>query len=318
MSETARAARVIVASNRASAGVYDDTTGPVIATWLAERGFATADPIVVPDGAPVTTALRTCLGDDVDLIITTGGTGLSPTDRTPEATGSVLDYEIPGLAEAIRAAGVTKVPTAMLSRGKAGVTRTTLIVNLPGSRGGVKDGLAVLDGVLEHALDQITGGDHPRAAKPSTSGESARDTVPAPRIVRSEITAEPISADEHAQLVQGDGSGAVVTFAGVVRNHDHGRKVDRLDYESHPTAEALLTTVLNDVAARHPVHVIAASHRVGELKIGDVALACAVAAAHRSEAFAACADLVDTAKARLPIWKHQVFHDGSDEWVNSP
>ncbi len=307
-----------MASNRASTGVYEDTTGPVIAAWLAERDFATADPIVVPDGAPVTAALRTCLGEAVNLIITTGGTGVSPTDRTPEATSTVLDYEIPGLAEAIRAAGVAKVPTAMLSRGRAGVAGTTLIVNLPGSRGGVKDGLAVLDGVLEHALDQVTGGDHPRATEPMPPAGTARATVPTPRIARSEITTEPVSADEHAQLVQGDGSGAVVTFAGVVRNHDHGRKVDRLDYESHPTADDVLTTVLNDVATRHPVHAIAASHRVGELKIGDVALACAVAAAHRGEAFAACADLVDTAKARLPIWKHQVFHDGTDEWVNSP
>lgn len=318
MSDAPRSARVIVASNRASAGVYEDTAGPVIAAWLAERGFATPDPIVVPDGAPVTAALRSCLGDDVDLIITTGGTGVSPTDRTPEATGFVLEYEIPGLAEAIRAAGVAKVPTAMLSRGRAGVAGTALIVNLPGSRGGVKDGLTVLDGVLQHALDQIAGGDHPSTDGRLAPNDAAQDTVPSPRIVRAEITAEPITADAHAQLVQGNGSGAVVTFAGVVRDHDHGRAVDRLDYESHPTARDVLATVLNDVAARNRVHAVAASHRVGELKIGDVALACAVAAAHRGEAFAACADLVDTAKARLPIWKHQVFHDGTDEWVNSP
>lgn len=318
MSDAPRSARVIVASNRASAGVYEDTAGPVIAAWLSERGFATTDPIVVPDGDPVTAALRACLSDGVGLIVTTGGTGLSPTDRTPEATHALLDYEIPGLAEAIRAAGVAKVPTAMLSRGRAGVAGNTMIVNLPGSRGGVKDGLAVLDGVLQHALDQIAGGDHPRANAKSSPPETARHAVAPPRIVRAEITAEPITADEHAQLVQGDGSGAVVTFAGVVRNHDRGRVVDRLDYENHPTAQGLLASVLNDVAARHRVHAIAASHRVGELKIGDVALACAIAAAHRAEAFAACADLVDTAKARLPIWKHQVFHDGTDEWVNSP
>jgi molybdenum cofactor synthesis domain-containing protein len=316
MSEAPRSARVIVASNRASAGVYEDTAGPLIAAWLTERGFATPDPIVVPDGAPVTAALRSCLGDDAVLIITTGGTGVSPTDRTPEATRPVLDYEVPGLAEAIRAAGVRKVPTAMLSRGRAGVAGTTLIVNLPGSRGGVKDGLAVLDDVLEHALDQIAGGDHPRAT--GQSAPATQGAVPTPQIMRAEITREPISADEHAQLVQGDGSGAVVTFAGVVRNHDKGRNVDRLDYESHPTADDMLAAVLDEVAARHRVHAIAASHRVGELKTGDVALACAVAAAHRAEAFAACAELVDTAKARLPIWKHQVFGDGTDEWVNSP
>jgi molybdenum cofactor synthesis domain-containing protein len=306
---------VIVASNRASAGVYDDTTGPIITAWLAERGFTTPDPLVVPDGAPVADALRTCLREGAHVVITTGGTGVSPTDRTPEATSTVLDYEIPGLAEAIRAQGVSKVPAAMLSRGRAGVAGHTLIVNLPGSGGGVKDGLAVLNGVLRHALDQIAGGDHPGSAPPI-----ARQPTPAAasRTVRAEITTEPISAEEHARLVAGEGSGAVVTFEGVVRNHDKGRKVERLDYESHPTADSILAGVLSEVASQHPVHSIAASHRVGELKIGDVALACAVAAAHRAEAFAACADLVDTAKARLPIWKHQVFADGTEEWVNSP
>jgi len=323
MSETAqsadpRAARVIVASNRASAGVYQDTTGPLISSWLAQRGFTTAEPIVVPDGQPVADALRECLRDGVDLVLTTGGTGVSPTDRTPEATTTVLDYEIPGLADAIRAQGLAKVPAAMLSRGRAGVAGRTLIVNLPGSAGGVKDGLGVLDGVLRHALDQIAGGDHPRAQTTPSAAATAQRGVRNPRIARAEITAAPIAAAEHARLVEGDGSGAVVTFEGVVRNHDRGRKVERLDYEAHPSADGILASVLLEVAAQHPVHAIAASHRVGELKIGDVALACAVAAAHRSEAFAACAHLVDTAKARLPIWKHQVFADGTDEWVNSP
>jgi molybdenum cofactor synthesis domain-containing protein len=308
-------ARIIVASNRASAGVYEDTTGPIIATWLVEREFDTPEPIVVPDGDPVADALRACVAEHVDVVLTTGGTGISPTDRTPEATSGVLDYEIPGLAEAIRGAGLPQVPTAMLSRGRAGVAGRTLVVNLPGSRGGVKDGLGVLDGVLRHALDQIAGGDHPPSGhKP----QHAPAQTAASRTVLAEITTEPISAEEHARLVAGEGSGAVVTFEGVVRNHDKGRKVERLDYESHPTADSILAGVLSEVASQHPVHSIAASHRVGELKIGDVALACAVAAAHRAEAFAACADLVDTAKARLPIWKHQVFADGTEEWVNSP
>ncbi len=116
--------------------------------------------MVVPDGEPVGEALRAAVADGVDVVITTGGTGISPTDATPEVTRAVLDYEVPGLADAIRAAGAPAVPTAVLSRGLAGVAGRTLVVNLPGSTGGVRDGLAVLAGVLEHAVDQLRGGDH--------------------------------------------------------------------------------------------------------------------------------------------------------------
>ncbi|MGQ4515093.1 molybdenum cofactor synthesis domain-containing protein [Streptomyces sp. DW26H14] len=155
-------ALVVTASNRAAAGVYEDTGGPLIATALTGLGFAVEGPRVVPDGDPVERALREGVADGYDTIVTTGGTGISPTDRTPEATRRVLDYEVPGIAEAIRARGAAKVPTAALSRGLAGVAGRTLIVNLPGSTGGVRDGLAVLDGLLTHAVDQIRGADHPR------------------------------------------------------------------------------------------------------------------------------------------------------------
>ena len=153
-------ARVIVASNRAAAGVYEDTSGPLLVTGLRELGCEVDAPVVVPDGEPVGDALRAARADGVDVVLTSGGTGITPTDRTPDVTRALLDYEIPGIAEAIRAHSRDTVPTAALSRGLAGVIGRTLVVNLPGSRGGARDGLAVLGPILRHAVDQLRGGDH--------------------------------------------------------------------------------------------------------------------------------------------------------------
>lgn len=163
-SPSAPSAVVVVASNRAAAGVYEDACGPLIAAALAQWGYRVGEPIVVGDGDPVGRALAGAVADRVAVVLTTGGTGLTPTDRTPEQTRAVIVAEVPGIAEAIRAAGIAKgVPTAVLSRGLAGLAgpdRGTLVVNLPGSRGGVRDALAVLAPILRHATDQIGGGDH--------------------------------------------------------------------------------------------------------------------------------------------------------------
>lgn len=155
-------ALVVTASNRAAAGVYRDTGGPLLLDGLSRLGFRVDGPSVVRDGEPVAEVLRAAVAAGYDVVVTTGGTGISPTDRTPEMTRTVLDYEVPGIAEAVRAEGLAKVPTAALSRGLAGVSDRTLIINLPGSSGGVRDGLAVLGRLLVHAVDQMRGGDHPR------------------------------------------------------------------------------------------------------------------------------------------------------------
>ncbi|GIJ22097.1 MogA/MoaB family molybdenum cofactor biosynthesis protein [Micromonospora lutea] len=156
-------ARVVVASTRAAAGVYADTSGPLLVAGLRELGCTVDEPVVVPDGDPVGQAISMAVADGVDVVLTSGGTGITPTDRTPDVTRPLLDYEIPGIAEAIRAHSRDKVPTAALSRGTAGVAGRTLVVNLPGSTGGARDGLAVLGPILAHTVDQLRGGDHPPA-----------------------------------------------------------------------------------------------------------------------------------------------------------
>ena len=339
-----RRAMVVVASNRAAAGVYPDRTGPVIVDWLCQRGYQTPDPVVVPDGSPVRDAVAVAVADAVDVVLTTGGTGISPTDRTPEATEPLLDRRLPGLADAIRSAGLPQVPTAVLSRGLAGVAGQTLVVNLPGSTGGVRDGLAVLDRVLDHAIEQLHGADHvgsgtrqpldPEALDPEALDPEALDPedgqghghsdgaavlAATDVVLRAVVTEDPLDVEEHARLVTRSAAGAVVSFSGVVRDHDGGRGVRALEYSSHPGAGDVITRVAAQIAAAHPeVLGLAVSHRIGPLVIGDSALACAVSAAHRGAAFAACAALVDEVKLQLPIWKRQEFSDGSQEWVNCP
>ncbi|MBB3084891.1 MogA/MoaB family molybdenum cofactor biosynthesis protein [Geodermatophilus sabuli] len=163
MSELPEGARAVVvtASNRAAAGVYPDRSGEALAEGLRTLGFVVEGPHVRPDDvAELEVVLREAVASGADVVLTTGGTGLSPTDVTPEATRAVLEREAPGIAEAVRRHGEPTVPTAVLSRGLAGTAGRSLIVNLPGSTGGVRDGLAVLGPLLPHVVSQLRGGDH--------------------------------------------------------------------------------------------------------------------------------------------------------------
>ncbi|MGB3474132.1 MAG: molybdenum cofactor biosynthesis protein MoaE [Mycobacterium sp.] len=143
-------------------------------------------------------------------------------------------------------------------------------------------------------------------------------TATGPKVLRAAVTEQPIVLSEHEELVGHRAAGAIVGFVGMIRDHDHGQQVTRLEYSAHPTAQQVMAEVLAEVAEQAAgVRALAASHRIGVLHIGDAALVAAVAADHRREAFAACALLVDTIKARLPVWKHQFFADDTEEWVGS-
>lgn len=153
-----RTAVVVTVSTRAAAGVYDDLTGPAIADWCRSRGFR-VDAAITPDSG-VAEAVRAALDSRPDLILTTGGTGIAPDDATPDAVRPLLSRELPGYGEELRRRGSLVSPHALLSRALAGIAGSTLLVCLPGSTGGVRDGLDVLDGILDHILDQLSGGDH--------------------------------------------------------------------------------------------------------------------------------------------------------------
>lgn len=149
-------------------------------------------------------------------------------------------------------------------------------------------------------------------------GPAGMTVAPAGRVARVEVTTAPLDLAAHEAAVADQRAGAVVSFQGVVRDHDHGRAVTRLEYEGHPSAAEVLRTIAAEIAADPAVYAVAVSHRLGPLEIGDAALVAAVSTAHRAEAFAACARLVDEVKARLPVWKRQFFADGTEEWVNCP
>jgi molybdopterin synthase catalytic subunit len=137
-------------------------------------------------------------------------------------------------------------------------------------------------------------------------------------VLRAVVTDQPISLAEHEELVSHQAAGAIVGFVGVIRDHDDGRGVSRLEYSAHPSAAQVFADVVAEVAEQSTgVRAVAASHRIGVLQIGEAALVAAVAADHRQAAFATCAQLVDIIKARLPVWKHQFFDNGTEEWVGS-
>lgn len=301
-----RAAVVITCSDTASRDPAHDRSGPLAAELVTAAGWEVRDHLVVPDDEQlIGKAVAEAIDSGAQLVMLTGGTGLGPRDVTPDAVARLGGRLVPGIGEAMRAASRQQVPTTDLSRGGAWTLGGALVLALPGSPGGVRDGWQVAAPLVDHARQMLVGGGHPatQSGDPSTAGWVAAAAI-----------------DEAAvrDSVADPGSGAVVVFEGRVRDHDHGRTVVSLTYEAHPDADRILHEVVAEALELPGVRNATARHRVGDLAIGDLVYLVAVSAAHRREAFEACSWLVDTAKERLPIWKQQRFADGTSEWVNCP
>lgn len=307
-------ATVITCSDTASRDAAADRSGPLLVDLLAADGIGDVQRVIVADDRDaIAGALRHAIAGGSRLVVTTGGTGLGPRDVTPEAIAALSGRPVPGIGEAIRAASRDRIPTSDLSRAGAWAVAQTLVLALPGSTGGVRDGWAVAAPLVGHAADMLLGGGHPGSPDRSPSGS---DEVHAG--TPSWVSPDPIDPAAVTAAVAVPAAGAIVTFEGRVRDHDHDRAVVALTYEGHPDADQVLADTVAQCRARPGVLAAAARHRLGDLQIGDLAYVVAVAAAHRTEAFEAATWLVDTAKERLPIWKQQLFADGSSEWVNCP
>ncbi|KAB3523126.1 molybdenum cofactor biosynthesis protein MoaB [Corynebacterium sp. zg254] len=320
MSERQRTGLVIVASTRAAHGVYDDRSGPIAVEFLRAHGFTTPDAIVVPD-AHIAHAVDSALGHNPpSVLLTSGGTGVTPDDLTVEAVTPHITKPLPGLVQDFFARGLAHTPLAITSRAVAGIAGSTVVMTLPGSTGGVKDGIATLEPVLQHLVElvELEDSDGSEAAGTATGGTGPADgTAPGGTVLHASIMSTPIEDVVDAAVAQTatEADGAVVTFHGVVRNHDAGHSVLSLDYTCHPTADAEIRRVAEEVASAYPNVRLWTAHRIGHLAIGDVAFAVVAASAHRAEAFAACSLLTDRVKAEVPIWKEQQLSDGSAQWV---
>ena len=316
-----RTAVVIVASTRAATGEYTDTSGPIAVDYLRSKGFDTPDPRVVADENIASAISQVMETNPPSVLLTSGGTGITPDDVTVDALEPWIDKPLPGLVHDFFTRGIQATPTAVASRCVAGMSGSTFVMALPGSNGGVKDGIATLDPVLLHLVELAEGHTaHHHAAHTHAHPKDTNITETTPdehSQVHAYISRDPIEptvTDLKKQLTT-TADGAVITFEGVVRNHDQGARVKSLDYTCHPTADNEIQRVTQEVSNQFPAVRLAAIHRIGHLGIGDLAFVALAFSAHRKEAFEALSLLTDRVKAEVPIWKEQELTDGSTQWV---
>ncbi|QRV01707.1 molybdenum cofactor biosynthesis protein MoaE [Arcanobacterium phocisimile] len=323
---------VITVSDRVSRGIREDGSGPLAKEILSQFGEIVFYD-VVPDGIePVQGAIHAAMQAGSNIILTTGGTGITQRDQTPQAVSSLLSFDIPGIAALIREK--SKVATAVLSRSIAGVvddgTYRAAVVTLPGSPNAVAEGISAISELFSHLAEQLKNGDHDThlsSEQPPTShphsghfehtyklAHHAEPSTGIGEVVIAQIQDSPISMDALQAAVSSDMAGAITSFCGQVRNHDHKRGVTGISYSAHPSSNEIIRSIAEKVARERGLHKIAVIHRIGQLTVGDVALGVAVSSDHRKESFQAVEDLVERVKLELPIWKKQEFTDGSSQW----
>ena len=321
---------VVTVSDRVSRGEREDASGPLATTLLTTYGEVVYTD-VVPDGVDtVRAAISDAARAGVDVVFTTGGTGVTGRDQTPEATEPLIEQRMFGIENLLRSN--PNVPQAALSRGLAGVARfdglPVLVVNAPGSAGGVRDAVRVVGPLLEHIVSQMHDGDHPvpKGEDPLIGSSGHREATfrvqnrgrnrgGAARVVIAGVSDEPLDMAALVDAVDDTTAGAVVTFCGQVRNHDDDREVTAIDYEAHPDAGRVVEEIAEQVAQASGACRIAVLHRTGYLEVGGIARGAAVSAPHRAEAFRLLEAVIEQVKMKLPVWKRQHFADGSQEWT---
>lgn len=309
---------VVTVSDRVSQGVRSDMSGPLAVELLSDYGQIVTH-ITVADGEEsVRQAIHDAASAGANVVFTTGGTGVTERDQTPEGTLPLIKKRLLGVEHLLR--NDPDVAYAALSRGVAGIAEvagnTVFVVNAPGSQGGVRDAVNAVGPLLEHLVDQTRGGDHHEQATFTVQNRGRSDGGDA-QVVISGVSAEPIDMQTLLDAVDDDSAGAVTSFCGQVRNHDLARPVVAIDYEGHPNAGEVVKQIAQELSAGAGACKIAVLHRTGHLKVGDVALGAAVSASHRKEAFRVLEALIEEVKMRLPVWKCQYFADGTSEWTGA-